>query len=162
MWKAKKNKKTPLSFKNTHRELNTKNENNWKLVLLEKIKIRLRLCPLTVPPWNNWHEMATTRSVRGEGHAHCGVPVSDWIILSALLGTPFVDWWTGLPVLLMKDDIRCRLTTHTVRLNVKALRICEVTVFQKLLQAAMYEKNGMCRWDSLTLVLLMRKTNNKQ
>lgn len=47
--KGKKVKKN-LSFKNTHQEFNTKNENNSTLFLLARVKIRLQRCWLNVSP----------------------------------------------------------------------------------------------------------------
>lgn len=47
--KCKKVKKN-LSFKNTHQEFNTKNENNSTLFLLARVKIRLQRCWLNVSP----------------------------------------------------------------------------------------------------------------
>lgn len=90
--KVKKN----LSFKNTHQEFNTKNENNSTLFLLARVKIRLQRCWLNVSPWNQWHEMASTRT--GDRGRPRPLPnPSFWLdILSPCLFNLFADRFRAL------------------------------------------------------------------
>lgn len=106
--KMKKAKKSLI--KNTHQELNTKNDNN---VLLERLVHPLTLClRLNASPW----KLQTRNGVVIHTKRHGGrytptshIPVSDWIVWQNHGNWLFSHWLVHLTILFRNDNFRLDL-----------------------------------------------------